>query len=180
MNQDLSRRYIIVGARQRSNYIWSIGLFVSGVNFVASGLASYSHNNFLPWIHAENISFFPQGLTMCFYGLCACLLSFYITLTIVWNVGGGFNIFDKSKQMVRIFRWGFPGKNRRIDLTYNLNDINAVRVELKEGINPRRTIYLCVGPRQIPVTRVGQVMTLEAIEKMASDLAQFLQKDLLT
>jgi DNA mismatch repair protein MutH len=42
---------------------------------------------------------------------------------------------------------------------------------------PRRTIYLCVkGQREIPLTRVGQPMTLEEIETQAAELAQFLQK----
>ena len=101
-------------------------------------------------------------------------------MTILWNVGGGFNVFDKENGVVRIFRWGFPGKNRRIDLSYPSNDVLAIRLELKEGLNPRRTIFLRVkGQREIPLTQVGQPMTLEEIEKLAAELAQFLQKDLL-
>jgi len=96
---------------------------------------------------------------------------------VLWSVGGGFNIFDKQNGIVRIFRWGFPGKNRRIDLTYPIDEVTAIRLELKDGLNPRRTIYLCVkGQRQIPLTRVGQPMTLEEIEILAAELAQFLQK----
>jgi hypothetical protein len=42
---------------------------------------------------------------------------------------------------------------------------------------PRRTIYLCVkGQREIPLTRVGQPMTLEEIETQAAELAQFYKR----
>ena len=117
---------------------------------------------------------------MCFYGVLGLFFSLYLGLTILWSVGGGFNEFNKQLGIVRIFRWGYPGKNRRIDLSYSIDDVNAIRVELKDGINPRRVIYLCVkGQRQIPLTRVGQPMTLEEIETQAAELAQFLQKDLL-
>jgi hypothetical protein len=39
----------------------------------------------------------------------------------------GFNEFDKQ-QVVRIFRWGF-GNNRRIDISYSIDDVKAIRVE---------------------------------------------------
>lgn len=98
---------------------------------------------------------------------------------LILSVGGGFNEFNKKEGIVRIFRWGFPGKNRRIDLVYYIKDIEAIRVELKDGLNPRRTIYLRVkGKRDIPLTRIGQPMTLEEIEKQAAELAKFLQVSL--
>jgi hypothetical protein len=88
----------------------------------------------------------------------------------------GFNEFDKQQRIVRIFVGVFR-KNRRIDISYSIDDVKAIRVELKDGLSPRRTIYLCVkGQREIPLTRVGQPMTLEEIETQAAELAQFLQK----
>ena len=94
----------------------------------------------------------------------------------IWGIGGGFNEFNKKLGFVRIFRWGFPGKNRRIDFSYNIQDIEAIRVELQEGINPRRTIYMKIkGGRDIQLTRIGQPLTLEDIETQASELAKFLQ-----
>lgn len=180
MNSDLIRRYVVVGSRRISNYIWTIICALGGLDFLLTGLSSYFNYNLLPIIHADTIIFFPQGLLMCFYGILALIFSCYLSLTILWSVGGGFNIFDKKKGVVRIFRWGFPGKNRRIDLTYPIDEVTAIRLELKDGLNPKRTIYLCVkGQRQIPLTRVGQPMTLEEIEILAAELAQFLQKDLI-
>jgi hypothetical protein len=180
MSTDLIRRYVVVGSRRISNYIWAIISGIGGLDFLLTGLSSYFHTNLLPVIHADTLLFFPQGLVMCFYGILGILFSLYISLTILWSIGGGFNLFDKQNDVVRIFRWGFPGKNRRIDLVYPMNDVMAIRLELKEGLNPKRTIYLCVkGQREIPLTRVGQPMTLEEIETLAAELAQFLQKDLL-
>lgn len=181
MSSDLIRRYSVVGSRRISNYMWAFVTGLGGLDFLLTGFSSYLNKNLLAIIHAENIVFFPQGLVMCFYGLLGFFFSFYLSLTILWSVGGGFNIFDKEKQIIRIFRWGFPGKNRRIDLNYPMNDVTGIRLELKDGLNPRRTIYLCLkGQRQIPLTRVGQPMTLEEIETLAAELARFLQKDLLS
>nr|YP_010733662.1 photosystem I assembly protein Ycf4 [Gayralia brasiliensis]YP_010733736.1 photosystem I assembly protein Ycf4 [Monostroma nitidum]WEG92933.1 photosystem I assembly protein Ycf4 [Gayralia brasiliensis]WEG93007.1 photosystem I assembly protein Ycf4 [Monostroma nitidum] len=180
MNSDSIRRYNVIGSRRVSNYWWAFIIGVGGFGFLLTGLSSYLQFNLLPIIHSEKILFFPQGLVMCFYGVLGILFSFYLVLTIFFSVGEGFNEFNKELGMVRIFRWGFPGKNRRIDLSYEMDDVKAIRVELKEGINPKRTIYLCIkGQRQIPLTRIGQPLTLEEIEIQAAELAQFLQKDLL-
>ena len=108
------------------------------------------------------------------------------------RVGNGFNEFnlnsatpDKAKLsnagVVRIFRWGLPGKNRRIDFIYKMEDVEGVRVELKEGVNPKRVISLKVkGKGNIPLTRIGQPISLENIESSASELAQFLRVSLET
>ncbi|WP_421656924.1 photosystem I assembly protein Ycf4 [Leptothermofonsia sp. ETS-13] len=54
-------------------------------------------------------------------------------------------------------------------------DVQAVRVQLKEGLNPKRALYLRVkGMRDIPLTRVGQPMALSALENQGAELARFL------
>lgn len=58
-------------------------------------------------------------------------------LTINWDVGAGYNEFNKEEGIMRIFRYGFPGKNRRINLVSNLADVQAVRVEIRDGVNPQ-------------------------------------------
>lgn len=141
---DLIRRYIVVGSRRFSNYWWASIIFLGASGFLITGVSSYLQFNLLPFVESKNIIFFPQGLVMCFYGTLGFLFSIFLWLTLFWSVGGGFNEFNKKDGIVRIFRWGFPGKNRRIDLLYSIRDIEAIRVELKEGLNPRRTIYLRV------------------------------------
>ena len=72
-------------------------------------------------------------------------------LTINWDVGSGYNEFNKEEGIMRIFRYGFPGKNRRINLVSNLADVQAVRVEISDGVNPRRVVYVrCKGKSDIP------------------------------
>nr|CDI28000.1 hypothetical chloroplast RF4 [Acetabularia acetabulum] len=117
---------------------------------------------------------------MSFYGLLGFIFSNYLWLTIIWSIGGGFNEFNKYKNIIRIFRWGFPGKNRKIDLLYNIKDVEAIRVEFVEGLNPKRTIYLIIKKnKEIPLTRIGQPLSLEEIETQAADIAKFLQVDLI-
>ncbi len=116
---------------------------------------------------------------MSFYGGLGLLLSLYWWSLIFWNVGSGFNEFNKKDGLIRVFRWGYPGKNRRIDLSYPLTDLEAIKVELKQGFDAQRTIYMRLkGKREIPLTGVGQPLTLKDIEKQASELASFLQVSL--
>jgi hypothetical protein len=192
-NNILIIRYIIVGERRFSNYWWAIVIFLGSCGFLATGICSYLG---IPnWLSLLNLGttfstetevsgsgivpFFPQGLLMSFYGSLGFLLSIYWSLLIFWNVGGGFNEFNKKEGFVRIFRWGYPGKNRKIDLSYALKDIEGIRVELKQGLDAQRTIYLRLkGKREIPLTGIGQPLTLKEIEKQASELANFLQVSL--
>lgn len=180
--QNLIRRYIILGERRLSNYLWALIVFLGSLGFLLTGLSSYYEFNtssVLFSIFPKNLTFFPQGLLMCFYGTLGLLLSFYWVFNIFWNVGGGFNEFNKKEGKIRIFRWGYPGKNRRIDLSYALKDVEAIKVELKQGLDPQRTIYLKLkGKREIPLTGIGEPLTLKEIEKQASELANFLQVSL--
>lgn len=176
---ELIRRYIVVGSRRFSNYWWASVIFLGASGFLLAGISSYLGFDILPFFESKNIVFFPQGLVMCFYGILGFIFSIYLWLTIFWSVGGGFNEFNKKDGVIRIFRWGFPGKNRKIDLCYSIKDVEGIRLELKEGLNPRRTIYIKIkGKRDIPLTRIGQPMTLEEIEKQAAELAKFLQVSL--
>jgi hypothetical protein len=205
MNQEnFIRRYFIVGERRFSNYWWATLIFIGSVGFLFTGVSSYlnmvnfsisflSNNeilNSIPGLNfilqnmfqnstTETIHFFPQGLLMCFYGSLGFLLSLYWGFLIFWNVGGGFNEFNKKENFIRIFRWGYPGKNRKIDLYYTLKEVESIRVEIQQGLDSQRTIFLKFkGNREIPITGIGQPLTLQEIEKQASELANFLQVSL--
>ena len=174
--QNLIYREEVVGSRRFSNYWWATVILLGAAGFFIVGVSSYLGFNLIPFLKTEGIIFFPQGLVMCFYGIVGFLLSTYLWLTILWSVGEGYNEFNKEKGTMCIFRWGFPGKNRRIQLTYLLKDIEAVRVEINEGVNPRRVLYIRVkGKPDIPLTRIGQPLTLGEVEKKAAELASFLQ-----
>lgn len=167
----------ILGARRPSNYFWALVTAIGGTGFLLSGISSYLHTNLLPFSDLPaQLVFVPQGIAMTFYGTAAILLCTYLTLMILWDVGGGYNEFDKTASEARIYRQGFPGKNRKIDLRYPLNDLLAVRAEVKEGLNPTRSLYLRVkGKGDIPLTRVGQPISLADLENQGAELARFLQ-----
>lgn len=174
--EDNVLRRKILGARRWSNYWWAAVTTVGGAGFLLAGISSYTGINFLPFSDPTQLIFVPQGLVMCFYGALALLLSLYLWLICIWNVGGGYNLFDKEAQEVQIFRWGFPGKNRKIDFKYPLDSVTAVRVDIREGLNPKRALYLKVkGKGAIPLTRVGQPISLAAVENQGAELARFLQ-----
>lgn len=188
----VTRRYLITGAQRVSNYWWASVISLGGISFLLTGFASFLQTNLFVFNQSKSITFFPQGLIMCFYGSLGLLFGVYLWCTIFWRVGDGFNEFNKNEVVpdsvklsnagvVRIFRWGLPGKNRRIDFTYKMQDVEGVRVELKEGVNPKRVISLKVkGKGNIPLTRIGQPISLENIESEASELAQFLKVSLET
>ena len=174
MNEDI-RKNIIIGSRRFSNYFWTIFLFVGGLSFLLAGLSSYFEINLLPFANPTELSFIPQGLIMVFYGTLSLSFSFYILLTLIWDIGSGYNEYNKIENLVKIVRKGFPGKNREILLTYPINNIKSIGIKISEGLNPKRIIYLCLkDERKIPLTPVQQPSSISNLEEQASDLAKFL------
>jgi hypothetical protein len=90
-------------------------------------------------------------------------------------VGSGYNEFNRRTQKVTVYRNGFPGKNREIELVYPFKSIQGVRVVLKEGLNPRRLLYLKVkGKNDIRLSGVGQPPALAVVEDQAAAIARFM------
>jgi len=113
---------------------------------------------------------------MSFYGIAGLFISSYLWCTISWNVGSGYDRFDRKEGIVCIFRWGFPGKNRRILLQFLMKDIQSIRIEVKEGIYARRVLYMEIrGHGAIPLTRTDENLTPREIEQKAAELAYFLR-----
>ncbi|MBF2026696.1 MAG: photosystem I assembly protein Ycf4 [Oscillatoriales cyanobacterium C42_A2020_001] len=168
-------RQDIVGSRRWSNYWWAAVVTVGATGFFLAAISSYLKVNLLPFSDPTRLVFIPQGVAMGFYGLAGMLFSLYLWLTIFLDVGGGYNEFNKETGEVKVFRWGFPGKNRRIEVDCKTEDVQAVRVEIREGLNPKRALYLRVkGRRDVPLTRVGQPIALATLENQGAELARFL------
>ena len=171
----LVRYNLILGSQRISNYFWLIVSFLGGVGFFLAGLSSYLQIQILPFTNVDTISFIPQGIVMTFYGSIGILLSLFLLTNIFFNVGGGYNKYDKNLKKVEIFRLGFPTQNREIYLSYDFKDIRSIKLSIQEGLNPKREIYLCTkDQRQIPLTRVGEPLLLSSIEEEAVDLSLFL------
>lgn len=169
------RKDIILGSRRFSNYWWATIIFLGGLSFIFVGISSYIHLNILPFINYSSISFIPQGAVMTFYGTLATCLGVFLWLTILWNIGAGYNEFNNKVGTITICRFGFPGKNRLLKLTYRIEDIQAITIDIREGLSPKREIYLKTkDSRLIPLTRVGQPLLLSDIEYQATELAKFL------
>lgn len=179
MSQNSKRTRGVQGSRRLSNFFWAIVLTIGGLGFLFTGISTRLGYAVLPGLEVPDLAFFPQGLVRCFYGVVGLALAIYLWCCIAWSVGGGFNEFDRDQGRVRIFRWGFPGTNRRIELVYPLSEVDAVRVELQEGLNPQRALYLRLkGNRDLLLTRIGSPRTLEELERQAAELARFLQVSL--
>jgi len=174
MNKDIRQDYII-GSRRFSNYFWTLFLFIGGFSFLLAGLSSYLKLNLLPFTNTSELVFIPQGIVMMFYGTLSLSISIYTLLTVIWDIGSGYNEYNKLENLVKIVRRGFPGKNREILLTYPLNNIRDIGIKISEGLNPKRIIYLCLkDERKIPLTPVEQPSTISNLEENAADLAKFL------
>lgn len=179
INRGFVRRDIIIGARRTSNFALVILLIILGFGFLLGGLSSFIEYDLLPFGDTSGVPFRPQGLAMIFYSVLSLSLNLLVSLLIYWNIGGGYNEYDKRSRVIRIMRYGFPGKNRYIFFCYSFDNVKSIKVYIRDGINPKRSIYLCIkDEREIPITPVEQPRSLAAIEKEASELAEFLETDL--
>ena len=173
--QDQIRQDKIVGSRRFSNYFWAILLLIGGLTFLLAGVSSYLKIKLLPFVNTTELVFIPQGIVMMFYGTLSFGLSLYIIATLFWDIGSGYNEYNKIESLVKVVRKGFPGKNREILLTYPLNNIQSIGIKISEGLNPQRIIYLCLkDERKIPLTPVQQPDSISDLEDEAADLAKFL------
>ena len=169
------RRDTIVGSRRFSNYFWSFFLFVGGIGFLLAGMSSYFKVNLLPFANPIELVFIPQGLVMMFYGTLSFGMSVYIILTLLLDIGSGYNEYNRVENLVKVVRKGFPGKNREVLLTYPLSNIRAIGIKITEGLNPTRSIYLCLkDERKIPLTPVQEPTAISNLEEEAASLAKFL------
>nr|YP_009106987.1 photosystem I assembly protein ycf4 [Sapindus mukorossi]YP_010029869.1 photosystem I assembly protein Ycf4 [Sapindus delavayi]AIT96733.1 photosystem I assembly protein ycf4 [Sapindus mukorossi]QOU12372.1 photosystem I assembly protein Ycf4 [Sapindus delavayi] len=166
----------IAGSRKTSNFCWAFILFLGSLGFLLVGISSYLDKNLISLFSSQQINFFPQGIVMSFYGIAGLFISSYLWCTITWNIGSGYDRFDRKEGIVYIFRWGFPGKSRRVFLRFFMKDIQSIRIEVKEGIYTHRVLYMEIrGLGAIPLTRTDENLTPREIERKAAELAYFLR-----
>ena len=174
MNENIIREEI-TGARNIRSIIGMIVLFTAGLGFFLAGLSSYFDKNLLLITNTSEIKFIPQGVALLFYGTGALGLSLYILLTVILNIGSGYNEFSKIENLVRIVRIGFPGKNKLIFLSYDFNNIKSLKFLIKQGLNPRCNILLVLkDKREIPLFPAQFLLNPNEIEKKAIELSNFL------
>lgn len=172
---ELVIRENITGARNVSSYIIMSVLLLAGTGFFLAGLSSYLNINLLVITDTREISFIPQGIALLFYGTGAIGLGVYILFTILLNIGSGYNEFSKRENLVRIVRLGFPGKNRKIFLSYEFKNIKNLKFLIKQGLNPRCNILLVLkDKREIPLFPAQFLLNPTDTEKKAINLSNYL------
>jgi hypothetical protein len=135
----------------------------------------YTGINLLRITDTTKISFIPQGIVMLFYGTGAIGIAIYILLTVIWNIGSGYNEFSKNENLVRIVRLGFPGKNRTIFLSYDFQNLKNLKFLIKQGLNPRCNILLVLkDKREIPLFPAQFLLNPKETENKAIRLSNFL------
>jgi len=162
----------VVGSRRLSNVLVAAVVSTGGLGFLLTSLSSYLGTDLLPIGHPAALSWVPQGLVMGLYGVAAILLATYLWAVIGINVGAGSNSFDKKAGTLTVTRRGF---RQLISISTPLKEIQAVKVDVRDGLNPRRRLALRVqGRRDLPLTSVGEPMPLADLERGGAELARFL------
>lgn len=99
----------------------------------------------------------------------------FLALTAWWDVGSGYNEYNRKNQKVTLYRRSFPGKNRELIFTFPFEEIKSIKLRIKEGINPRRQLLLCLlDNREMPLTGLEQPAALNKIEDEAITIAKYL------
>lgn len=162
----------VVGSRRLSNYLVAAMVSVGGLGFLLASASSRLGRDLLPVGQPSQLIWQPQGLVMGLYGLAGVLLALYLWWGIVVDVGSGSNRFDRTSGQARISRRGF---RQRINVEIPLRDIQAVKLEIREGLSPRRRLTLRInGRRDLPLSPVGEPMPLAELETAGARLASFL------
>lgn len=176
MKQLKVRRDFIFQSHTLGNFLWAIFSFLGGSIFFILGICSYFNFNLFLIFQGTDIQFFPQGILLFFYGLAGSLLGIYLYSIFLWRIGDGYNEFNRQKEIIRIFRWGFPGKNRKILFSYSISEVENLIIKIQEGLNSQSTLYLKLkNGILIPLTRTDAFLTIKKFEYYAADLAQFLK-----
>ncbi|MFZ0409060.1 MAG: photosystem I assembly protein Ycf4 [Cyanobium sp.] len=162
----------VLGSRRLSNLLVALAVSIGGVGFLLASASSRYGRNLLPVGHPAELVWVPQGLVMGLYGIAAVLLATYLWTVIAIDVGSGSNRFDRAAGQALISRRGFRS---RIEVSIPLREIQAIKVDVREGISPQRRLALRVqGRRDLPLTRVGEPIPLADLELAGAQLARFL------
>lgn len=172
------RRDLLFGSCCFTNYLVSRALFFGGIVFFFIGFLSQESITFDNI--KSNIQFFPQGLVICFYGSVRIRFGLYLILSRFWTVGKGFNEYDRREKRIRIFRWGFPGKDRCFEFSCSFSDVEFLCLESQNSM-VRPNLYLVLKEkRKILLTQLGstEVRSFQEVEYFSANLARFLKVQL--
>nr|YP_009561307.1 photosystem I assembly protein ycf4 [Selaginella indica]QAR48705.1 photosystem I assembly protein ycf4 [Selaginella indica] len=163
----------IDGSRRVGNSLWARVTLLGALGFPLVGISSYLGREIMPLLPPQQIHFVPQGVVMPFYGIVGVFSGSYLWRATLLDVGSGDNRYDKQGGIITPSRWGFPGDNRRIHDRVPIKDVQAIGMEVREGIHPRRVPHMRVGGTQsVPLTRPGEYLTPGDTEQKAAEPAR--------
>nr|YP_010162145.1 photosystem I assembly protein Ycf4 [Dendrolobium lanceolatum]QRI59854.1 photosystem I assembly protein Ycf4 [Dendrolobium lanceolatum] len=173
--------YPIKGSRKLSNYFWAFIILLGSLGLLLVAVFSYlGMDLFFLSKEISDFPFIPQGATMGFYGFGGLCISFYLWCIILWNVGSGYDMFNKKEKKVRFFRRGFPGENRHIILEVSMENVVSIRI-IKESFLNRTYDIVCIETIEygfIPLTRIEDDLIPSEIAHKAAEVAKFLDVSL--
>ncbi len=163
----------VTGSRRISNFIVSSMVSIGGIGFLLASVSSFLGEDLLPLGKPSELIFVPQGLVMGLYGIAASFLAIYLWILIAINFGAGINSFDKGAGVLSVTRRGLL---KQIQFEIPLKDVKAVKLDVRDGLNPRRRILLRLqGRSDLPITKVGDPLPLIQLEQAGAELARFLE-----
>ena len=166
----------VTGSRKVSNYLVASTITIGGIGFLLASCSSYLGKDLLPLGHPGSFIFVPQGLIMGLYGMAAFFLAIYQWALVIVDFGSGQNLFNKQSGKLSVSRRALL---KKISVEIPIKDIKAVKLEVREGLNPRRRIALRIqGRKDLPVSGVGDLLPLSQLEKEGAELASFLEVNL--
>ena len=166
----------IKGSRKVSNYFVASSISIGGLGFLLASFSSYFGRDLLPLGNPSTLIFVPQGLVMGLYGVAAFFLALYFWRLISIDYGSGVNRFDKNKGVLSLSR---KGLFKNIEIEVPINEIKAVKLEVRDGFNPRRRVSLRIkGRKDLPISRVGSPKPLLELENEGAEIARFLEVNL--
>jgi len=164
----------IIGSRNYKTISAMVLLFLGGSSFFFVGIGSYFKINRI--FDFSVIQYIPQGILMLFYGTLALTFGVYLLLTLIWDVGSGYNRICKEEEIVYILRKNFPGKNSFYFFSYPFKIIKQIKLLKKDGINPRTNILLVLkDKREIPLYPPQFLLKPTEMEKKAINLSTLLK-----
>jgi hypothetical protein len=163
------------GSRGLSNIFLALVVSLGGLGFFLTGLSSFLGTNLLIFSDSSEIAFVPQGIVLLFYGTVGSILGIFLALTVWWNVGSGYNEYNRDTQTVKLYRKGFPGTNREITFLFPFEEIRSIKMRIKEGLNPKRQLLLCLTDgREIPLTGIEEPVAINKMEDEAITISKYL------
>jgi hypothetical protein len=174
-------KFYFTGSRCVSNISWALSIIFGGFGFFLEGVASFFEVNYLIFPHSTEFQFLPQGIVLLFYGTVGSILGIFLILNIWWNVGSGYNEYNREIQQIKLYRRRFPGKTQELILNFSFEEVKSIKLKIKEGIASKRQLLLCLkDSREIPLTGIEQPTGVNKLEDEAILIATYLNVSLET